>query len=263
MTIPNDLVLSRVHPAADIFPAMNDADYAALKADIKVNGLHEPLWIYDGMLLDGRNRLRACQELGIEPDTRDYTGDNPVGFVVSLNVHRRHLDTSQRAMIAAKIAKLPRGANQHAQICASSQNEAANLLNVSRRSVQSARQVLDSGTPELVKAVERGNKSISAALRDSKPAKPAKSKVTIPPQAEAPDLADELAEARKAIIDLSDEIDSMALSAMPESELMAKVKKLEAELRVTRQQRDAYMKECGELKRQNAFLQRQIKNLAA
>ena len=86
----------------------------------------------------------------------------------------------------------------------------------------------------------------------------------IPPAPEmVPDLADELSEARKTIVELSDEIDSIALSALPESELTAKIKKLQAELDVTRKQRDAFMKECGELKRHNAALQRKIKGLAA
>lgn len=73
---------------------------------------------------------------------RDYEGDDPVGFVVSLNLHRRHLDESQRAMVAGKIATLAQGSNQHAPIGAPSQDNAADMLNVGRRSVQRAREVL-------------------------------------------------------------------------------------------------------------------------
>ena len=118
---------------------------------------------------------------------------------------------------------------------------------------------------ESFNAVRRGDKSMAAALRETKPVKSPQGNIArrIIPPAPAPDLADELAEARKTIADLSDEIDSMALSAMPESELTAKIKKLEAELDVTRKQRDSFMKECGELKRHNAALQRKIKGLAA
>ena len=121
---------------------------------------------------------------------------------------------------------------------------------------------------ESFNAVRRGDKSMAAALREAKPARTKRtgniSRRIIPPAPEmVPDLADELAEARKTIADLSDEIDSIALSALPETELTAKIKKLEAELAVTRKQRDSFMKECSELKRQNASLQRQIKKLAA
>jgi hypothetical protein len=77
--------------------------------------------------------------------------------------HRRHLDESQRAMVAAKIATLPRGTNQHAQICAPTQDNAADLLNVSRSGVQRSRQVLEHGQPGLIAAIERGDIAVSAA----------------------------------------------------------------------------------------------------
>ena len=90
-----------------------------------------------------------------------------MAFVVSLNLHRRHLDESQRAMVAGKLATLRDGqrAARAASIDAPSvtQTQAAELLNVSRKSVQRAREVLDHGTPELVAAVERGEVSVSAA----------------------------------------------------------------------------------------------------
>jgi hypothetical protein len=82
----------------------------------------------------------------------------------SLNLHRRHLDESQRAIVAAKIAKLPKGANQHtAPANLPTQSRAAELLNVSERSVRAARSVIDHGAPELVHAVEQGRVSVSAA----------------------------------------------------------------------------------------------------
>jgi hypothetical protein len=98
-----------------------------------------------------------------------YLGDDPLAFVVSSNLHRRHLDESQRAMVAARLAHLPKGLRaDHAQICASSQPDAAELLNVGRRSVQHARQVLDHGTPDLQHAVEAGAVSVSAAATVAK-----------------------------------------------------------------------------------------------
>lgn len=93
---------------------------------------------------------------------REYKGDDPLAFELSLNLHRRHLNESQRAMVAAKVATLPRGTNQHASIEAPSQSKAAELLNVSRSAVQRAAVVRDDGAPELVEAVQRGLVSVSA-----------------------------------------------------------------------------------------------------
>lgn len=146
---------------------MSGAEFVALRDDICENGQREPIWMWQDFIIDGRHRAQACAELGIAPTSREYQGDESslVGFVVSLNLHRRHLDESQRAMVAGKLANLERGANQHASIDASTvtQTQAAELLNVSRKSVQRAREVLDHGAPELVAAVERGQVSVSAA----------------------------------------------------------------------------------------------------
>jgi len=154
-----------VHPVADIFPRMGDAEFQALKADIAKHGQREPVWTWRDQIIDGRHRVRACDELGHLCLRREYEGDEStlVQFVVSLNLHRRHLDESQRAMVSGRIARLPVGANQHASIEAPSQKQAAELLNVSRASVQRAREVIDNGAPELVQAVERGEVSVSLA----------------------------------------------------------------------------------------------------
>lgn len=123
----------KAHAVAEIFPAMGDTEYQALKTDISQHGVREPIWTWRGQIIDGRHRQRACVDLGMECPTREYSGDETtlVSFVVSLNLKRRHLDESQRAMVAAAIARLPLGANQHTQICGSSvtQHAAAKMLN--------------------------------------------------------------------------------------------------------------------------------------
>jgi site-specific DNA-methyltransferase (adenine-specific) len=86
------------HPAADAFPMMDAARLDELKADIAANGQREPITVCDGMILDGRNRYRACIELGIEPETRKYSGD-PWAFAWSLNGERRDLEATVRALI--------------------------------------------------------------------------------------------------------------------------------------------------------------------
>jgi phage N-6-adenine-methyltransferase len=153
------------HPLAKIFPLLEGAAFDELVADIKAHGLREPICLYGGQVLDGRNRYRACLETGVEPCFIVYEGGDPLAFVISLNLKRRHLDESQRAVVAARLANLQRGDNQHAPIgaCSISQVDAAGMLNVSRRNVQRAKQVIDDGAPELVGAVERGAVSVSAA----------------------------------------------------------------------------------------------------
>lgn len=154
------------HQLANVFPLIDGAEFAELVSDIRKHGVREPIWIYEGEILDGRNRYRASREAGVDCPMQEYHGDDPVSFVVSLNLKRRHLSESQRAMVAAKLANLSDGqrADQAAQICAAvTQNEAADMLNVSRRTVQTAKAVQEQGAPELVQAVETGKVSVSAA----------------------------------------------------------------------------------------------------
>jgi ParB-like chromosome segregation protein Spo0J len=153
-----------IHPLAEIFPPMLDEAFAELVDDIRENGLREPIIVHEGQVLDGRNRYRACLELGIEPIIKpwDQRGSE-LSYVISKNLRRRHLSESQRAMVADKIANMKRGDNQHASIEACSQNQAAKLMNVSRSSVRRAHIVRANGVPELQKAVEVGAVSVAAA----------------------------------------------------------------------------------------------------
>jgi N6-adenosine-specific RNA methylase IME4 len=91
------------HPLAALIPPMRDDDYAALRDDIAMNGLQQPIVLHEGRILDGRHRYRACLELGIAPRTIDYTGDAPLAYVVSLNIARRHLTADQRAVLAVRL----------------------------------------------------------------------------------------------------------------------------------------------------------------
>jgi N6-adenosine-specific RNA methylase IME4 len=91
----SDLV---AHPAADMFPLLEVKRYAALFDDIQEYGLREPIVLYEGKILDGRNRYRVCRELGIEPRFVDAIGD-PYAFVWSTNGQRRDLVDDQRSLI--------------------------------------------------------------------------------------------------------------------------------------------------------------------
>lgn len=156
------------HPLADLFPMMEGEAFSELVDDIKEHGLREPIVLLDNQILDGRNRLKACREGGVEPKFAEYHGNDPTAFVVSLNLKRRHLSESQRAYVAGKLATMKRGgdrkSDQRANLPFGTKSaDAAKLLNVSPRSVKTAKQVQKRGTPELNKAVEGGEISISAA----------------------------------------------------------------------------------------------------
>jgi N6-adenosine-specific RNA methylase IME4 len=119
-------------------------------------------------VLDGRNRQRACDEAEVDCIYQPFPADqDPLAFVIDKNLRRRHLDESQRAYVAAKLANLGEGRppEKTAQICAVSQDRAAKMLNVSRRSVQHAAAVRSGAAPELQHAVETGKISVSAAAQ--------------------------------------------------------------------------------------------------
>jgi ParB-like chromosome segregation protein Spo0J len=94
----------KAHPYADLFPMMTSLELEALTADIKENGLHHPVVLYHGEILDGRNRLLACERAGVEPTFNSYDGDDPgaLALALSMNGPRRNLTAAQRAIVAAR-----------------------------------------------------------------------------------------------------------------------------------------------------------------
>lgn len=153
----------QVHPAADAFPMLSDDELDELARDIAEHGQLEPVITWRGMLIDGRNRLAACRRAGVEPVTvsrEDLDEAGVVRLIISLNVHRRHLTPSQRALVASSLANLTRGQTGDGGV---TQAEVADKLGVSRRSVQTARQVQEHGVTELTTAVRDGRVAVSAA----------------------------------------------------------------------------------------------------
>ena len=153
------------HPLANVFPLMEGRQFNELVEDLRINGLNELIVLHEGAVLDGRNRLRACIAAGAPYQTVPFKGADPVAFVISANVHRRHLSTSQRSVVAAELANMRQGARTDlAPNGAMSQADAANLLNVSRRSVQRAAALRESGDPALVEMVKRGAMTVQDAV---------------------------------------------------------------------------------------------------
>jgi hypothetical protein len=157
------------HQLASLFPPMARYEYEELKADILRNGLRMPIVLFEEHILDGRNRYLACKEAGILPRIVNYEGDDPVGVVASLNLHRRHLNPSQRAMIAAKLAdSKPGGDRSKPQNCGLSHGRAAASYMVSKRLVDMASALLNAVAAgqdlRLVEQVSNGEMSLNKAM---------------------------------------------------------------------------------------------------
>jgi len=156
-----------------LLPDLTPDEYNALKDDIAARGVMVPVEYDDaGNVLDGHHRIRACKELGITDwprIVRESMGeDEKYRHVIMLNLARRNLDESQRAMVAARLATMPHGGAVYAigdRPIGLSQPEAADVLNVSDRSVKRAKTVLDNGAQELIDAVEQGEIAVSQAAQ--------------------------------------------------------------------------------------------------
>lgn len=168
------------HEYADIFPLIAESELQSLANDIRANGLLHPVVILDGKILDGRNRYLACTKAGVDPYFVEFSGTDPLSFIISENLNRRHLNESQRAIVAARLANMTRSdagaignvaqgnatANLRLRDKVSTET-AASMLNVGKRSVELAKEVMRKA-PEKIKDIEGGKKSLNSARREIK-----------------------------------------------------------------------------------------------
>lgn len=158
-----------IHPYADCFPMLSEAELMTLTDDIKHNGQVQPIIIdQHDRIVDGRNRYQACKSLGIavEYEVRKLTDDEALHLVGSLNLHRRHMTPTQRAAVGAKLANLKNGERADLKRQAISQEiaspkpvsieEAAKATGASVASIRRRKKIERDGVPELVTAVDEG-----------------------------------------------------------------------------------------------------------
>lgn len=172
--------MTRFHPLADAFPLLEGDEFRELVEDVNKHGLHMPVVMHEGMILDGRNRWRACQELGIVHREIRFAGEDAAAYVWSTNAVRRQLTPSQRALAAAKLAKATVGRPRKAAAAPDNAEagvraiedpremttaEAAKLTGASERTIRAAKNVLKKGAPEVVAAVEKGELPVYPAER--------------------------------------------------------------------------------------------------
>jgi hypothetical protein len=176
---------------------MTDDQFKRLVEDIKKHGQQEPILTYKGKIIDGRHRWKACQRLKVKPKTEEWDGKGSlVRFVVSRNLHRRHLNASQRAAVANDMTRLLEVEAKHRRLAGSSKggiakaeaakaakeqgkasadlrspkkrkpqktSEAAGkMVNVSPRQVELMKKVKKEA-PQLVKPIKAGDLSVNRA----------------------------------------------------------------------------------------------------
>lgn len=200
-----------VHPVASLFPMIDDESLRGLADDIRENGLREPIVLAhmgdgfdDEVLIDGRNRYRACLLAGVEPkfvdlhtlpnvsadEGADFITEESVSrWIVSHNLHRRHLSPSQRTAVAVEFVAVFAEAAKKRQLATLKQNvgsgdtvvenlpqraegerrppatdEAAELFGVSGRSVRDA-QYVKNNDPDTFEKVKAGDVAVSRAAK--------------------------------------------------------------------------------------------------
>lgn len=184
----------QAHPLADAFPLMDGPAFEELKDRIGKNGLIHPITTYEGKILDGRNRKRACQDLGIGCPEKTYTGDDPAGYVWDENTARRHLTASQIAMAAQAMETLGWGSNQFrarttdggeapAGSSPMTRDQIAARTGASTTGMDRAKRVRTKGVPEVAAAVESGVLALTTADRlVSKTPEEQKEIMSLPPE---------------------------------------------------------------------------------
>lgn len=164
------------HPLSIFLPAQTQAEAEALANDISANGQLEPIVLYEGQILDGGHRYRACESLGIEPRTVNFEdldlpeGITPSQYALSVNINRRHLTPAQRAMAVARALK----AHDEANFFAMPTEEVERLQEeyvISGHMLGNAKEILRSAIPNLTSRVEKNEVSINDAVEVSRATK--------------------------------------------------------------------------------------------
>jgi ParB-like chromosome segregation protein Spo0J len=153
------------HKLASYYPKLNKEEYKALCKSIKTHGLLNDITLFEGAILDGTNRYRACIDEGVTPRFKQLPeGIDPIDFVIASNETRRHLTREQLVLIAARLAKVKRGGDRKSgEPLENTVAKVAEKLKVSKSSIKRAQNVLKKGAPEVVEALEKSELTVHEA----------------------------------------------------------------------------------------------------
>ena len=200
--------LAGVHPAADLFPMMSGDEYDNLVESVRERGFAESVEIDDkDLLIDGRNRLCASLDVGVDVHIKRFQPTDTIAYVVDKNLHRRHLTAGQKAMMGTAIERAyaeeakerqreaggDRGNqytggkvavvttwSQAAESDQKSRKKAADVVGVGEQSIQRAKTV--DRHEDLKTEVVSGQKPLNTAYREAKE----REKLSVPVETEKP-----------------------------------------------------------------------------
>jgi len=152
------------HPLCEMFPVMDETELGQLADDIKAHGQREPILTLKGQIIDGRNRYLACQRVNQKPRFKALNTKNPAEVVASLNVHRRHLTESQRAMMLMELGGISAGAESRDPSIA----QAAKMSRTSTGTIKRAKNVKAKAVKKVKKAVLAGKLTVHEAAKIAK-----------------------------------------------------------------------------------------------
>ena len=168
----------KAHKFANIFPMMDEIDFSNLKKDVQENGFdrERPVILYEGKILDGRNRNKVCEELNIQPNFITYSGESPLSYVISNNLDRRHLTKSQRAVIAVEVLPLLEEEAKKRMLTGHpsqkidkgrSTEQAAIKFHTNRQYISEAKKLKET-SPELLEEIKQGTKDFSDVKKEQR-----------------------------------------------------------------------------------------------
>ena len=159
-----------IHPACALWPRPSDEEVNAIAEGMKTEGLLNPIWLFEGAILDGKIRYEACGIAGVEPRFETYTGDDPIRFSIAQNRERRHISPADLTFVVAELCKLQRGRpklNSLSKPFIQSEEKTIDTLSkeagIGRSNVVAAKSVLQDGESNIVEMVRSNKVGVQSA----------------------------------------------------------------------------------------------------
>lgn len=268
-----DWFTHELHPLCTLFPRMAGAEFDALVADIAANGLQNPIVLHDEMVLDGGNRYRACQAAGVEPRFIQFSGDSAVQFVLSANLHRRHMSTGQQAAIVASAQDWAKAnahggerASAHGEHLKDSTKERAKQSGASVTTQRRADAVAKAD-PEMAGKVARGEVPLSEAVSEVAPQLAPRKVAPIVTQVQPPandDLREQINDLASMLEEVRADNESMVRVFEADDKVtaaLAEAKRYREQLRIVESRITGLTNERNEAIRQARMWQRRCEKL--